>query len=58
LNSENKEILRQLSSIKASTDSDINALRSEGIGLASELESAAELAERQGALAVTLEVRR
>ena len=57
LNSENKEVLRQLSSMKASTDSEINALRSENIGVASELESAAELAERQGALAVTLEGR-
>mmetsp|Transcript_18290 Transcript_18290/g.38041 ORF Transcript_18290/g.38041 Transcript_18290/m.38041 type:complete len:635 (+) Transcript_18290:132-2036(+) len=57
LSTENKEVLRQMSSMKASTDNDINALRSEGIGLASELESAAELAERQGALAVTLEGR-
>jgi len=57
LSSENKEILRQMSGLKASSDSDIAALRSEGAGLASELESAAELAERQGALAVTLEGR-
>ena len=57
LSRENKENLMQLNDQRASADSDIAALRSEGVGLAAELESAADLAEKQGALAVTLEGR-
>jgi hypothetical protein len=57
LQGESDDMLKQLTTHRASSEADIAGLRSEEAALAAELESAAELAERQGALAVTLEGR-
>ena len=49
--------MRELGDVRANSEADIAGLKSEETALSSELESAAELAERQGALALTLEGR-
>ncbi|GMH93704.1 hypothetical protein TL16_g12703 [Triparma laevis f. inornata] len=57
LDTELKNVIRELNDLRANSEADLAGMRSEGISLNSELESAAELAERQGALALTLEGR-
>ena len=57
LQEEGQEILAKFASSVSSGEAEVAALSSESTALAAELESAAELAERQGALAITLEGR-
>ncbi|GMI02120.1 hypothetical protein TrVE_jg2508 [Triparma verrucosa] len=57
LDAELKNVIRELTDLRANSDADLAGLKSESTALNSELESAAELAERQGALALTLEGR-
>ena len=57
LRAESEDTRGQLAALRAGSEAEAAGMRSEGAALAAELESAAELAERQGALAVTLEGR-